>query len=264
MAVQIGNMVDRAAAAIRRARGSVPVWTAIAGRLSYLLALLLAMEAITGFVAYWILPKLEAIFRDFALPLPSVTLLTMNAARWVIQYAYLTVWLVPVEIGLLIFLPLSLLGWGNVHVPLFDRLLARRHSALVLRSLSLAVEGTKPIAVVLETLAAHYPTAWVRRRLARVRDDVQAGADWIESLRYRGVVRASDAEVIRSAGAVGNLSWALSELADTIERRLAARANVLVQTFFPLAVVMLGVVVFFVAVGYFIPLVQLITELSQT
>ena len=118
--------------------------------------------------------------------------------------------------------------------------------------------------MVLETLAAHYPTAWVRRRLARVRDDVQAGADWIESLRYRGVVRASDAEVIRSAGAVGNLSWALSELADTIERRLAARANVLVQTFFPLAVVMLGVVVFFVAVGYFIPLVQLITELSQT
>jgi type II secretory pathway component PulF len=160
-------------------------------------------------------------------------------------------------------LPLSLLGWGNVHIPLFDRVLGRRHTALVLRSLSLAVEGTKPIAVGLETLAEHYPTAWMRRRLAHVRDDLRAGADWIESLRHRGVLRASDAEVIKSAGAVGNLSWALAELAESIERRLAARANMVVQTFFPVAVIMLGGVVFLLAVAYFIPLVKLITELAN-
>jgi type II secretory pathway component PulF len=251
----------RLAAATRS--NMLPIWTAIAARLSYILALLLAMQTICGFIFYFIIPRLESIFYDFSLALPRITILTIEASSWVIRYGYITIWIPLIEAVLLIFLPLSLLGWGRVHVPLFDRLMGRRHTALVLRSLSLAVEGTKPIAVGLATLADHYPTRWIRRRLVRVRDDARAGADWIDSLRYRRVIRASDAEVIRSAGAVGNLSWALTELADTIERRLAARAHTLVQTIFPLAVVMLGVVVFILAIAYFIPLVQLITELAN-
>jgi type II secretory pathway component PulF len=263
----VGHETGTLPKALRLAAASrstvLPIWTAIAHRLSYLLALLLFMEGISTFLFYYILPRLESIFRDFSLPLPWVTLVAINAGWWMIKYGYFTILIAVIELVLLAFLPLSLLGWGNVHIPLFDRVLGRRHTALVLRSLSLAVEGTKPIAVGLETLAEHYPTAWMRRRLAHVRDDLRAGADWIESLRHRGVLRASDAEVIKSAGAVGNLSWALAELAESIERRLAARANMVVQTFFPVAVIMLGGVVFLLAVAYFIPLVKLITELAN-
>jgi protein transport protein HofC len=241
----------------------LPIWTAIAARLSYILALLLAMQTISAFIFYYIIPKLEAIFFDFGLALPWITVMTVHMSHWVVRYALFTVWIPPIEFGLLVFLPFSLLGWGNVHIPLFDRLLGRRHTALVLRSLSLAVDGTKPIAVALETLADHYPTRWMRRRLVQVRDDVSAGADWIEALRYRRVLNASDAEVMRSTSAVGNMSWALAELADTIERRVAARANASVQTFFPVVVILLGLMVFLLAVAYFIPLVQLITELTH-
>ena len=77
------------------------------------------------------------------------------------------------------------------------------------------------------------------------------------------MIRAADAEVLASAAAVGNLAWALAELAETAERRLATRFQAVDPDPFPLVVVMLGVVVFIMAVAYFMPLVQLIRRLTD-
>ena len=164
--------------------------------------------------------------------------------------------LIPMlEVGLLIFLPISFLGWGSFHVPVFDRLLGRRHTALVLRSLSLIVEGGKPISAGISVLAQHYPTYWFRCRLHRADAFVRGGVDWIEALRRHGVIRTSDAAVLSSAESVGNLAWALEELALTAERRLVTRMQVVIQTLFPLVVLILGMLVFILVTAYFLPLV---------
>jgi protein transport protein HofC len=125
------------------------------------------------------------------------------------------------------------------------------------------VHATKPIEFGLTLLGDHYPTRWVRRRLIAARTDVRQGADWIESLGHYHLIRAADGEVLRSAAAVGNLGWALDELAESAERRLAIKFQMVIQTLFPLVVLMLGLVVFVTAVGYFAPLVTLISEISD-
>jgi type II secretory pathway component PulF len=249
-------------AAMTRSK-QLPMWAAISARLSYILALLLAMQSISGFILYFIVPKFEAIFNDFRLPLPQITIFVIDSSHFIIKYGLVTGWIPLVELGLLVFLPLSFLSWSNYTVPLFDRLLGRRHTALVLRSLALTVEGGKPIVQGLATLTQHYPTGWVRRRLLSVDKEVNQGADWIESLRHYRVIRSTDADVLRSAAEVGNLAWALLELAETAERRLAIRFQMIVQTLFPLVVVFLGMSVFILAMAYFVPLVALITELTR-
>ena len=249
-------------AAITRST-QLPIWTAITARLSYILVLLLVMQNITGFILYFIMPKFEAIFKDFGVPLPQVTIFVIEASHFIIKLGLVTIWIPVLEIALLVYLPLSFLSWSNYTLPLFDRLLGRRHTALVLRSLALTVEGGKPVMLGLEALKQHYPTRWVRRRLLSVEKEVGQGADWIESLRYYRLIRPSDADVLRSASEVGNLAWALLELAETVERRLATRFHMAVQTLFPLVVVMLGLAVFIMAMAYFIPLVALITELTR-
>ena len=194
---------------------------------------------------------------------PPVTVAVIDVSHFVFAYGFITFWIPLIELALLLFLPLSFLAWGNFNVPLFDRLLGRRHTALVLRSLGLVVDGGKPIALGVSTLAHHYPTRWVRRRLERVESDIGHGADWIESLHRHRLIRVADAEVLASAAEVGNLSWALFELAESADRRLATRFQMVVQTLFPLVVVMLGMAVFILAMAYFVPLVQLITELTN-
>ncbi len=251
----------RIAAAARSAR--LPIWIAIASRLGYLLLLLLGLQAVFGFLLYFIMPKFEAIFRDFGVSLPEVTVTTIEASHWIIKYFFLIGWVPIVELVLLVFLPFSFVSWGDYDVPLFDRLLGRRHTALLFRSLSFVVRADTPIESGLSLLADQYPTRWVRRRLIAARNDVRQGSDWIESLWRYHLIRAADGEVLRSAEAVDNLGWALDELAESSERRLAIKFQMLVQTFFPLVVLMLGLVVFVTALAYFAPLVKIISEISD-
>jgi type II secretory pathway component PulF len=240
----------------------LPIWTNIASRLSYLLILILTMQGISGFVLYHVVPKLEVISRDFNLGLPQITIVVIQASQFLTRFAAPAL-LVPLfELALLIFLPFSFLGWGSYSVPLFDRLLGRRHTALVLRSLSIMVEAGKPVFLGLQVLARHYPSYWVRRRLAQAESDVAHGIEWIQALWRQRLIGSADADVLASAEAVGNLPWALSELAGTLERRMAVRFQSAIQTLFPLVILMLGMVVFILVAAYFLPLVNLIKSLS--
>jgi type II secretory pathway component PulF len=263
----VGQAAGRLPRALRMAATTrstqLPIWTAITARLSYIVALLLVMQIICTFILYIIMPRFEAIFRDFGLSLPPVTMFVIDLSHILVQYGLITFLIPAVELALLVFLPFSFLAWGNYTIPLFDRILGRRHTALVLRSLALIGEGNKPIALGLSTLTNHYPTKRIRRRLAAVETDVSQGADWIESLRRHRLIRQADADVLASAAQVGNLAWALLELAETAERRLATRFQMAIQTLFPLVVVMLGMAVFVLVVAYFVPLVALITELTR-
>jgi protein transport protein HofC len=262
----IGEAAGQLPKALRIASTSrssqLPIWTSIASRLSYILILLMAMQAICGFVLYYIIPKLEAIAADFSLALPQITVLVIHASQFLARFAFPALLLPVFELALLIFLPFSFLGIGSYSVPLFDRLLGRRHTALMLRSLSLMVEAGKPVSLALQILASHYPAFWVRRRLAHVESDVRHGIEWIQALWRQRLIGHADADVLAAAEAVGNLPWALSELAATIERRMAIRFQLAIQTMFPLVVLMLGLVTFILVAAYFLPLVNMIKSLS--
>jgi type II secretory pathway component PulF len=264
--VRIGEATGRLAAALRMVGGGrtarVAAWSSIVSRLSYILVLLIVAQSICGFLLYFIVPKFEAIFSDFGVPLPSLTIYLIEASHYVVQAGPFTFALYLGQLVLLIFLPFSYGGWMNYQVPVFDRLFARRHAALVLRALSLVIEADKPIGLGLEILAKRYPALWLRRRLARVAKDVEKGADWIEALWKAGVIRRADAEVLGSAASVGNLAWACRELADTAERRQQLRGQLLVQALFPLAILAIGLAVATLCVAYFIPLVVLIERLA--
>jgi type II secretory pathway component PulF len=147
--------------------------------------------------------------------------------------------------------------------PLIGRLFRRRHASLVLRCLATAAEGGRPIEKALKTLADRYPTRWVRRRLLAVEREVDRGEDWREALLRRGLIRPADHEVLTSASGVGNLAWAMGDLADAIDRRRRLRFDLLTQVLWPIVVLAVGGLVLFLAIGFFSPLVELIGRLSR-
>jgi type II secretory pathway component PulF len=239
----------------------VAAWSAIASRAAYLLAVILIAEGILGYLAYrGTAAHFVAIFKDFNIRLPEVSRQTFWLVDWAASSPIASI-IVFIEVICFLYIPFSFGGWMNYHAPVFDRLLPRRHAALVLRALSLVIEANRPIASGLETLAVHYPARWIRRRLTNAYRDVRLGADWIDALWRTGVIRKADAEVLASAASVGNLAWACRELADTAERRQRLRIQVLTQALFPVAVIVVGLAVAFVALGFFLPIVTLIQSL---
>ena len=231
-------------------------------RLSYLLWVGLALQTVVGFIMYFILPKFEAIFKDFGAPLPQATIVVIQASHAVIKYGAVAGLFVAFEVFLLFFLPLASMGWMVGTVPILDRLFLRRHSAVILRTLARLVEAGKPLPQGFATLARRYPTTWVRDRLRGVALDIDRGTDWCRALSYNGLIHDADAAVLDSARKVGNLAWALREAAETGERRLAYRLQAILQLLFPVLVLGMGFLVFTIAVAYFSPLISLIQRLS--
>ncbi len=257
-----GQLPQALAIAAKYRASRLPLWLAIAGRFSYILLLLVALQTIMSFILYFIVPKFEAIFGDFGVSLPQATILVIDLSHSIVRYSPLALLIVGLEIFLVLTLPASLAGWNQFQIPLFDRLLIRRHSALVARCLSLYVAAAQPVTRALGLLSQYYPTRWFRTRIKRANSEILQGQDWLAALERHEIIRPADAEVLRSAQAVGNLEWALEEHAERNERRLAYRLQVVFVTLFPLVVLTIGFVVFVVALGFFAPLVKLISELS--
>jgi type II secretory pathway component PulF len=76
------------------------------------------------------------------------------------------------------------------------------------------------------------------------------------------MIRRPELTLLQAAQRVGNLSWAMTQAADGVRRRIVYRVQALVQTLFPLIVLLMGAVVLFVMVSLFMPLVELIYNLA--
>jgi type II secretory pathway component PulF len=234
----------------------------LASRLAYLLFVLLFLQTISGLVLYFIIPKYEAIFRDFGVSLPESTRMVIHLGHLLGESAW-GVLLLVLEAIFLVYLPFAVVGQAGRGVPLADRLFLRRHAALALRVLARFVERGRPLGEGLGALAETYPSRSIRRRLRRAADDLEGGAHWCTSLHARGLIRDADAAVLESAQRAGNLPWALRETAESSERRLRYRLQAWIQVLFPVAVIALGCLVFLIVVAYFQPLVTLIEALTE-
>lgn len=238
-----------------------PVWNLIVSRITYVTVLFLLIQAILGFLFYFVEPRMAAILRDFGTPLPQLTAIVFALGHDSTALQILIA-LVAFDSLMLIYLPLAIFGWSHFGIPIVDRWFIRRHTALILRSLAWTVDGGKPLLKGVSVLARSYPSRWVRRRLSRVALDLAHGIDWTRSLCDHSLITPSDMALLDSARRVGNLSWAMRQAAEAGERRLAHRAQLLVQGLYPIILVAIGIVVLLLNVAYFMPLVSLIERLS--
>jgi type II secretory pathway component PulF len=131
-----------------------------------------------------------------------------------------------------------------------------------MRNLALALRRGMPLPEALRLIAQNYPLSIVGSRLQAAANEVAAGANWCESLRKTGLIARSDAAVLAAAQRVGNIDWALEEMAASALRRQVHRVQGMVQILFPVALLVVGLFVFVFVCGLFLPLITLIEGLA--
>ncbi len=235
-------------------------------RFAYLANVVLVMIAVLAFVMIQIIPAFEAIYADFDLTLPSLTINVITLSQ-----AFVEILGPPLVILLVLALPVILLI-GVLYlcdIPvlqrLTDRLLMFRHRAQVLRLLAAGFDQHKSIDETLGQLSeglAPYPSAVVRRRLERARRRVTAGESWTGALVQSSLISPADAAVLDAAQLAGNLPWACRMLAHRKVRRASFRLAIIQQFVFVAVVLMLGFVVAVYAVAMLVPLANLIWSLT--
>ena len=250
-------------AAALRGRSREP-WLGLAVRLSYLLWVLVVFQGVAGFMSWFIVPKFEAIFNDFGVPLPNVTILYIDISHYFYRYAYLVFPLFLFQLGLLGLAAISTLGVMPWDLPFVGHLFFRRHAAAGAqvpgpRRGRQSTEGAvNPVAGADRSgLGGTAPPAQGR---ARYRSRCRLAE---RALHARGLISARPRRRSwRPQSGSGTLSWALRQVADGIERRMLYRLQLCAQWMVPLLVLAVGALVFMMAVAYFTPLLVLIEKLA--
>jgi len=233
------------------------------GRFFYLGNVIVVLYVVNVFVMLKIVPVFQKMFEEFGLKLPAMTRLVIDVAKWYVSHGWwMTAPLTLIVPWFLLIGFLYYIGWVPRDLPLVWLFFRRYDGALVMRALALAIRRGMPLPQALRLVADCYPIRIVAAQLRGAAERVAAGVDWRESLWQTGLISRADAAVLASAERVGNLDWALEEMADSAMRRQIYRVQALLQILFPLVLVAIGGVVGFFVIGLFLPLISLIQGLT--
>lgn len=263
LATRLGTETGDLAGAMRMAidhdHQRTSLFSSLEVRLGYVAGMLAAAVLVQVFITVKIMPVFSMIFGQFGIALPQFTHATIAVSETLVD-----LW--PIFLAVL-------LGVG-LYVCLFfffDRLRPGllswlrpgryRDGALILRALALTVGQRRNLAATIQMLAVQHPKRTAADQLARASQHICDGRPWCDALRRVHLVGRGEAAVLQAAERVGNLEWALDEMADCQLRRSALRLRMFLNCFSPLVVLLFGAVVVVFAVGMFLPLVAMIEKL---
>ena len=230
----------------------------------WLWAVVVVAATIVSFVMYYIIPKFKQIFLGFGSELPSVTVLMINVSDLCMQWMPVMFPLFLMSSGMLLWScgEAYLRGWSETWLAWKLGFGRQAEIPRMLRRLRSAVSAKLPWPVALQPMVLKHPEDDIRSRLERVLGRVTAGMGIWSALRDAGMLNARDISLLEMAERANNLEWALSALAESKERSLRHRWQVVLTLAVPIFTVAAGLLVMLICVAFFMPLVKLLNDLS--
>src|SRR5947209_266148 len=222
---------------------------------------------IVGFILYFIIPKFEAIFKDFGVPLPKMTIFLIEASHFLIKYFYI-VFLTPLFIWIFI----KLLYRNRTGAYICDRiklkipvmgLIAKKSTvARTTRTLGTLVQSGVPILEALNIVRDTAGNAVFERAFDRVYDSIREGETIAQPLREARIVDEIVVNMIDVGEETGELDTMLNKIADNYDEEVEALVEGLVSLLEPIMIMVLGGIIGFIVISLFLPLISLISNLS--
>jgi type II secretory pathway component PulF len=236
-------------------------WVEMLPQIVYPFVLLIVITGIVSFLGYFIVPKFKRIFQDFGVSMPPTTEILLHQSDLIVSYG----WAIAIAIQLVVATALVLVLSSSARwfFPGLSSIYRRMVRSRVLQTLSLLLQVGKPMPESLAVLSSLPMGSMALRLLDRARARIEQGEPFDESLFQVGLLPASMLPLVRAAVRAGNLPWALAEMADALYHRMMRNMQRIVQAVFPFVVILFGGVVAFIVIAMFLPLVKLITELSE-
>jgi type IV pilus assembly protein PilC len=222
---------------------------------------------IVGFILYFIIPKFEAIFKDFGVPLPQMTIFLIGASHFVIKYFYL-VFMFPFFCWIIIKLLYRNRTGAYVcdrillMIPVMGQIVEKSTVARTMRTLGTLVQSGVPILESLSIVRDTAGNAVFERAFTRIYDSIREGETIAQPLRESRIVDDIVVNMIDVGEETGDLDTMLNKIADNYDEEVEALVESLVSLLEPLMIVTLGGIIGFIVIALFLPLITLITKLS--
>ncbi|MGE3821354.1 MAG: type II secretion system F family protein, partial [Isosphaeraceae bacterium] len=222
---------------------------------------------IVGFILYFIIPKFEAIFKDFGVPLPKMTIFLIEASHVLIEYFYVVL-MVPFFIWVFIKLMYRnrtgayILDRILLMIPVMGQIAEKSTVARTMRTLGTLVQSGVPILESLNIVRDTAGNAVFERAFKRIYESIREGETIAQPLREARIVDDIVVNMIDVGEETGDLDTMLNKIADNYDEEVEALVESLVSLLEPIMIVVLGGIIGFIVIALFLPLITLISKLS--
>ena len=229
--------------------------------LAYLLFIGFSLLLVTIFLMVKIMPTYQVIFDDFETYLPPPTQLLIASSEIVARYWPFIVLVVIIAVWAL--WSEWIINWIQRYVLSYvSRPLVDLTTADLLSNLAVASASGRPLAGAISTLARYHHRATFRNKLLYLRNELEQGATLWPTMQEIKLINSVEVELLEASGRAGNESWAVDQIARHKTARANGRVDRIIEIAGPIMVILLGLVVGFVCVAMFLPLVSLVANLS--
>lgn len=241
----------------------------VVGAMIYPAVVITIAVGIVSMIMIFVIPKFEQIFLDFKTELPGVTKLLLAISRWFANdYGWAYIICAPIVVMLLV--RLAKLSEGGTYavdaiklkIPILGGILSKTAIARFTRTLGTLISAGVPILDALNITKETCGNEVYARALLKVHDAIREGESMADPLRATKVCDAIVVNMIDVGEETGDLDKMLIKIADNYDNDVDVLVSSLVSILEPVMVVILGVMVGFIVIALFAPMVSLIQSVS--
>lgn len=239
----------------------------VQGAMIYPVAVITVATLIVGFIMYYIIPKFKKIFDDFGTELPGITKMLINMSDIVVNYFYLAP---AIPLGLFLIVKIIkknktgayIIDKLSLKIPLLGKIIEKTVVARTCRTLGTLIASGVPILEGLIIARDTAGNAVFYRAFDNIYAAIREGESMAVPLREARIVDDMVVNMVDVGEETGALDVMLYKVADVYDEEVSVLVEGLVNLLEPLMVVILGLIVGFIVIALFMPLIKLLNDLS--
>jgi type IV pilus assembly protein PilC len=241
----------------------------VVGAMIYPVAVISFAFGIVTLLLVFVVPKFQEIFRDLGEDLPAPTKMLLGLSAWVHGSGWVYLLGAPPVFFLLIrVLKIStggryFLDSVAIRLPVLGMIVSKTAIARFSRTLGTLLGAGVPILEALLITADTAGNEVYSRALHKVRDGIREGESVAGPLRTAKIVDPMVVNMIDVGEETGELDKMLAKIADTYDEEVETLVTGLTSLLEPVMVITLGVIVGFIVVSLFMPMVGMIKAMQK-
>jgi type IV pilus assembly protein PilC len=220
-------------------------------------------------IMIFVIPKFEQIFKDFGTKLPAITEYLIGFSSWFAKdfgWAYLVI--SPIAFTLIVKLIRMSEGGKyfvdavKLKIPILGGILGKTAIARFTRTLGTLISAGVPILDALNITRETCGNEVYAKALGKVHDAIREGESMATPLKATKVVDTIVVNMVDVGEETGDLDKMLIKVADNYDSDVDVLVGSLISILEPLMVVVLGLIVGFIVIALFAPMISLIQSVS--
>jgi len=236
--------------------------------LIYPVAVITIAAIILYCIITFIVPKFTKMFVDMKMDLPIFTHVLISVSKGAAKYWYVVV-LSPIGLFLLYKAITAsntgrrLLDTIKLHLPIFGTIVRKSVLSRFARTLGVLITSGVPLLEALSIVREATGNTIVSDAIGKIHDSVREGDDIAGPLDQTRICDRMVVNMVAVGEETGELDKMLIRVADTYDDDVDAMVGGLMSLLEPLIIVFLGLAVAFIVLSLFLPLISLMSNISQ-